>query len=86
MYIYYALISALSAHMIHINLNMVFYTYVEHSPIITTHTKQAMERPPPPPPTTMNLNVYNTDLYHTSYMRTHAHTHTMTVAGKRYWY
>ena len=30
MYIYHALINALSAHMIHINLNMIFYTHVEH--------------------------------------------------------
>ena len=28
MYIYDALINALSAHMIHINLNMIFYTYI----------------------------------------------------------
>ena len=32
MYIYHALINPLSAHMIHINLNMIFYTHVEHSP------------------------------------------------------
>ena len=32
MYIYHALINALSAHMTHINLNMTFYTHVEHSP------------------------------------------------------
>ena len=33
MYIYHALINALSAHMIHINLNiMIFYTHVKHSP------------------------------------------------------
>ena len=32
MYIYHALINALSAHMIHINLNMIFCTHVEHSP------------------------------------------------------
>ena len=32
MYIYHALINALSAHMIHINLNMIIYTHVEHSP------------------------------------------------------
>ena len=32
MYIYHALINAPSAHMIHINLNMIFYTHVEHSP------------------------------------------------------
>ena len=31
MYIYHALINAPSAHMIHINLNMIFYTHVEHS-------------------------------------------------------
>ena len=43
MYIYHALINALSAHMIHINLNMIFYTHVEHSPTKTTHTKQGTE-------------------------------------------
>ena len=32
MYIYHVLINALAAHMIHINLNMIFYTHVEHSP------------------------------------------------------
>ena len=37
MYIYHALINALSAHMIHINLNMIFYTYVEHSTIKTNY-------------------------------------------------
>ena len=33
MYIYHALINALSTHIIHINLNMIVYTHVEHSPI-----------------------------------------------------
>ena len=32
MYIYHALINALSAHMIHINLNMIFCTHAEHGP------------------------------------------------------
>ena len=32
MYIYHALINALSAHIIYININMIFYTHVEHSP------------------------------------------------------
>ena len=32
MYIYYVLITALSTHLIHINLNMIFYTHVECSP------------------------------------------------------
>ena len=37
MYIYHALINALSAHMIHINLNLIFYTHVEHSPTKTIY-------------------------------------------------
>ena len=48
MYIYHALINTMSAHMIHINLN-IFYTHVEHSSTQTTHTKRHTERPPPPP-------------------------------------
>ena len=39
MYIYHALINALSAHMIHINLNMIFYTHVDHSPTKTSYRK-----------------------------------------------
>ena len=39
MYIYRALINALSAHMIHINLNMIFYTHVEHNPTKTIYIK-----------------------------------------------
>ena len=37
MYIYHALINAPSAHMIHINLNMIFYTHddVKHNPTKT---------------------------------------------------
>ena len=31
MYIYHAPINAMSAHMIHTNLNMIFYTHVEYS-------------------------------------------------------
>ena len=37
MYIYHALINALSAHMIHINLNVIFYTQVEHCPAETIY-------------------------------------------------
>ena len=32
MNIYHVLINALSTHMIHINLNTIFYTHIEHSP------------------------------------------------------
>ena len=39
MYFYHALINALSTHMIHINLNMIFYTHVEHSPTKTIYIK-----------------------------------------------
>ena len=39
MYIYHALINALSAQMKHINLNMIFYTHVEHSPTKTVYIK-----------------------------------------------
>ena len=31
MYIYHTLINALSAHMIYINLNIILYSYIEHS-------------------------------------------------------
>ena len=43
MYIYHALINALSAHVIHINLNMIFYTHVNHSPTKTIYIKYRTE-------------------------------------------
>ena len=39
MYIYHVLNKALSAHVIHINLNVIFYTHVEHSPAKTIYIK-----------------------------------------------
>ena len=44
MYIYYALINALSTYMIHINLNRIFYTHVEHSPTKTIYIKYYTEK------------------------------------------
>ena len=38
MYIYHVLINALNAHMIHININTIFYTQVKHSPT-TRHSR-----------------------------------------------
>ena len=38
-YIYHALINTLSTHMIYINLNIIFYTHVEHSPTKTIYIK-----------------------------------------------
>ena len=46
MYIYHALrlVNALSTHMIHINLNMIIYTHVEHSPTKTIYVKYYAEK------------------------------------------
>ena len=44
MYIDHALINALSADMIHINLNMIFYTHVQHSPTKTIYIKYYTEK------------------------------------------
>ena len=38
------IINALNAHMIHINLNKIFYTHLEHSPTETMYTKYYMEK------------------------------------------
>jgi len=46
MYIYHALFNALSAHMIHINLTMIFYTHVEHSSTQTIHLKHQTQSIP----------------------------------------
>ena len=43
MYIYDALINALSAHLIYINLNTIVYTHVEHSPSKITFMRYYME-------------------------------------------
>ena len=44
MYIYHVLIKALSAQVIHINQNMMFYAHVEHSPNKTIYIKYYMEK------------------------------------------
>ena len=44
MFIYHVLINALSAHMIHINLNMIFYTHVKHSPTKTIYIKYYIKK------------------------------------------
>ena len=70
MYIYHALINALSAHMIHININMIFYAHVEHSPTKTIYIKYYTEGKKTLPG-------------HTLHTLTHTHTHT-TVAETGY--
>ena len=44
MYSYHALLNALSAHMIRINLNTIFYTHVEQN-----NLNEVLYGPPPPP-------------------------------------
>ena len=63
MYIYHALINALSAHMIHINLNMIFYTHAEQSPTKTIY---------------INYYIKNTNKMHYTHTHTHTHAHTHT--------
>ena len=61
-YIYHVLINGLSTHMIHINLNMIFYTHVEHSPTKTIYIKYYTER--------------QTKTHTHTGMHTHTHTQT----------
>ena len=82
--IYHALINALCAHMIHINLNMIFYTHVEHSPTKTIYIKYYTE-------TKQTKNALQTHALQThththTYTHTHTHTHThkVTVAETGY--
>ena len=42
-YIYHALINVLNTHVTHINLNAIFYTHVEHSPIKIIYVRYYME-------------------------------------------
>ena len=68
MYIYHALINTLSAHMMHINLNMIFYTHVEHSPTKTIYIFYFF----------IFLNALHTHshTYTHTYIHTHARAHT----------
>ena len=59
---YHALINALSTHMIHINLNMIFYICAEHSPSKTIYIKYYRET--------------HTHTHTHTHARTHAHAHT----------
>ena len=92
--IYHALINTLSAHLIHINLNMIFYTHVEHSSTKTIYVKYYMEK---------QTNAHTTHthtpqwicVWHWSvsyiidartHLLTHTHTHTQAHTDcSRYW-
>ena len=68
MYIYHALINALSAHMTHISLNVIFYTHVEHSPTKTVYIKHYK----------INIKIRTTNTHAYAHTRARAHTHTHT--------
>ena len=73
MYIYHALIKALSTHMIHINLNMIFYTHVEHSPTKKTFFVHKVLYGK-----NKHTHTHTHTNTHTPHMHTHTHTHTHT--------
>ena len=81
MYIYHALINALSAHMIHINLNMIFCTHVKHSPTKTIYIKYYLKRKKE-----KEKSALQTHTHTRARARAHTHTHTLTVAETGYWY
>ena len=86
MYSYRVLINALSAHMIHINLNMTFCTHVEHSPTKTIYIKYYLKR---------KKKERKKAHYQHAHTHTHARTHTRThndysrnwvlILGWKYW-
>ena len=82
MYICHALINTLSAHMIHINLNMIFYTHVKHSSTKTIYIKYYLNKKT----TTKNTLQTRTHTHTCARVRTLTHTHTLTVAETGYWY
>ena len=68
-YIYYVLINTLSAHMIRINLNTIFYTHVEHLPKQFTFIRYYMDTH-----THTHTHTY-THMRTRSHRETHTHTH-----------
>ena len=80
-YIYYALIYAPSAHMIHINLNTVFYTHVEHSPTKTIYIRIWRH-------TCVRARAHTHTRVHTlsrAHRHTHTHTHTHMTHCSKNW-
>ena len=57
--------------MTHINLNMIFYTQVEHSPTKTIYIKYYTKK------NTHTLDTHTHTHTHTSHTHTHTHTHTI---------
>ena len=84
MYIYHALINALSAHMIHINLNMIFYTQVEHSPTKTIDIKYYKIKIKKRTTSHTTHKHTHTHTHNTQHTHTHTHTHTLTDCSRNW--
>ena len=61
----YLVLNTLSAYMVHINLNAIFYTHVEHSPTKTIYIRYYMEK-------------QTLTHVHIAHVRAHTDTHTHT--------
>ena len=72
MYIYHMLINALSAHMIHSNLNTTFYTHVEDSLTKTIYIRYVCVC------VCVCVFPYIIPVWYYIYMETHTHTHAHT--------
>ena len=81
MYIYHALINTLSAHMIHVNLNMIFYTHVKHSLTKTIYIKYYLKN---------KIKIIIKAHYKRAHTQTHArvrartHTYTYTDCSRNW--
>ena len=78
-YIYHALINALSAHTIHINLNMIFCTHVKHSPTKTIYIKYYLKRKKE-----KEKSALQTHTHTRARARAHTHTHTYTDCSRNW--
>ena len=78
MYIYHALIRALTAHIIHINLNTIFYTHVEDSLTKTIYIRHYMHARAHTHTHTHARTHARTHANKQTHARTRAHTHTHT--------
>ena len=71
MYIYHAVISALSSYMIHMNLNTTFYTHVRRAQSSKNNLHKVLYRK-------TNKHTHYTHTHTHARTHTHAHTHTHT--------
>ena len=84
MYIYHALINALSAHMIHINLNTIIILYTCRAPTKTIYIRYYMETHTHTHAGTHARTHVHARTHTHTHARTHIRMHTVTVAETGY--